>query len=259
MPMITGGALKNPEVDGIYSLHLNPDLPEGRVGIKSGYCTISSAEFILKMIGKGCHVASPHKGVNPVTMAAMAVMAGQTIVPRSVNPLDPAILSFCTLHGGTASNIVPEEVELTGTIRTVAPEKRKELAKALDQVAEGVTRTYGGSHHLVVNMEYPSVFNHQEMSAEFRESAGRILPVDKIVDLQSPSMTGEDVAYFHQQVPGVHWLLGTANAVEGFTHPLHSPFFNFNEEVMSLGAALHAVCAVDFLENRKERVLTSDG
>jgi amidohydrolase len=251
MPMIADGALKNPDVDGIYSLHLSPDLPEGHVGIKTGFCTISSAEFILKMIGKGGHVASPHKGVDPVTMAAMTVTAGQSIVPRSVNPLDPAILSFCTLHGGTASNIVPEEVELTGTIRTVEPERRKELAKALERVAEGVARTYGGKYRLVVNMEYPSVFNHHEMSAEFRESACSILPADKIMALQSPSMTGEDVAYFHQKVPGVHWLLGTANAAKGFTHPLHSPFFNFNEDVMPLGAALHAVCAVDFLRNRR--------
>ena len=251
MPMITAGALNNPEVTGIFSLHLSPDLPEGSVGIKTGFCTISSAEFILKMIGKGCHVASPHKGVDPLTMAAMTVMAGQTIVPKRVNPLDPAILSFCTLHGGTASNVVPEEVELTGTIRTVDPDKRKELAKALDQVAEGVSGMYGGRHHLTINMEYPSVFNHHEMCAEFRESAGRVLPADKIIDLPSPSMTGEDVAYFHQKVPGVHWLLGTENAAEGFTHPLHSPFFNFNEDVMSLGAAMHAVCTIDFLKNRK--------
>jgi amidohydrolase len=251
MPMIKDGALLNPDVDGIYSLHLSPDLPEGSVGVKTGFCTISSAEFVLRMIGKGCHVASPHKGVDPVAMAAMVVMAGQTIVPRRINPLDPAILSFCTLHGGTASNITPEAVELTGTIRTVDPEMREVLAKALDQVAEGIARSYGGKRHLTVNMEYPSVFNDQEMSAEFKASAGEILPTDKIIDLQSPSMTGEDVAYFHQRVPGVHWLLGTANSARGFTHPLHSPFFDFNEDVMSLGAAIHAVSAVDFLKNRR--------
>ena len=256
MPMIADGALSNPDVAGIFSLHLNPDLPEGSIGIKSGFCTISSAEFILKMIGKGCHVASPHKGVDPVIMAAMVVMTGQSIISRRINPLDPAILSFCTLHGGTASNIIPEEVTLTGTIRTSDPDKREELAKALDQVAEGVARTCGGTSHLTVKMEYPSVFNHPELSAEFKSSSARILPTDKIIDLQTTSMTGEDVAYFHQKVPGVHWLLGTANPAMGFTNPLHSPFFNFNEDVMSLGAAIHAGCAVDFLKNRQERPLT---
>jgi amidohydrolase len=256
IPMIADGALRNPDVDGIFSLHLNPDLPEGTVGIKSGFCTISSSEFVLRMIGKGCHVASPHEGVDPVIMAAMVIMAGQTIVSRKINPLDPAILSFCKVQGGTASNIIPEEVTLTGSIRTLDPEKREALANELDQVARGVARTSGGTCRLKVKREYPSVFNHLELVAEFKDSAAKILPVDNVIDRQFPSMTGEDVAYFHQKVPGVHWLLGTANPALGFTHPLHSPLFDFNEEVMPLGAAIQACCAVDFLSNRQKGPLS---
>ncbi|NNL77522.1 MAG: amidohydrolase, partial [Desulfobacterales bacterium] len=217
---------------------------------------ISSAEFILRMIGKGCHVASPHEGVDPVIMAAMMIMAGQTIVSRKINPLDPAVLSFCTVRGGTASNIIPEEVRLTGSIRALNPEKREKLAKALDQVARGVARIGGGTCRLTVKKEYPSVFNHPELVAEFKESATKIVAIDKVIDMQAPSMTGEDVAYFHQKVPGVHWLLGTANSALGFTHPLHSPVFDFNEEAMPLGAAIHACCAVDFLSNRRENPLS---
>jgi amidohydrolase len=256
IPMIADGALRNPHVDGIFSLHLNPDSPEGTVGIKSGFCTISSAEFILRLIGIGCHVASPHKGVDPVIMAAMVIMAGQTIVSRKINPLDPAILSFSTVHGGTASNIIPEEVTLTGSIRTLDPEKREALANEFEQVARGVARSSGGTCRLEVKREYPSVFNHPELAGEFKESAAKIVPVDNVIDRQSPSMTGEDVAYFHQKVPGVHWLLGTANPALGFTHPLHSPFFDFNEEVMPLGAAIQTCCAVDFLSNRQKKSLS---
>jgi amidohydrolase len=256
IPMIADGALRNPDVDGIFSLHLNPDLPEGTVGIKSGFCTISSAEFVLRMIGKGCHVASPHEGVDPVVMAAMVIMAGQTIVSRRKDPLDPAILSFCTIRGGTASNIIPEEVTLTGSIRALNPEKREELANALDQVAQGVAQTSGGTCHLTVKREYPSVFNHPELAAEFKDAAAKIVPADRVIDMPSPSMTGEDVAYFHEKVPGVHWLLGTANPALGFTHPLHSPFFDFNEETMALGAAIQASCAVDFLKNRQKGPLS---
>ena len=255
-PMIADGALRNPDVDGIFSLHLNPDMPEGKVAVKSGFATISSAEFILRLIGKGCHVASPHEGVDPVVMAAMVIMAGQTIVTRKIDPLDPAILSFCTIHGGTASNIIPEEVTLTGSIRTLDPEKREALANELDQMARGIAQASGGRHRLELNMQYPSVFNHPELVAEFKDSASKILPVDKVIDRQSPSMTGEDVAYFHQKVPGVHWLLGTANPDLGFTHPLHSPFFDFNEEVMAVGAAIQTCCAVDFLSNRQKRSLS---
>ncbi len=258
IPMIADGALRDPHVDGIFSLHLSPELAEGTAGIKSGFSTISSAEFILKMIGKGCHVASPHESVDPVIMAGMVIMAGQTIVSRRINPLDPTIISFCTVQGGTASNIIPEEVTLTGTIRTLKPEKREELANHLDQVAQGVARSSGGTCHLTLKMEYPSVFNHPELAAEFKDSAANIVPADSVIEMQSPSMTGEDVAYFHQKVPGVHWLLGSANPAMDFTHPLHSPVFDFNEEIMPLGAAIHACCAVDFLRNRQKRPLSSD-
>ncbi len=258
IPMIADGALRDPDVDGIFSLHLSPELAEGTAGIKSGFSTISSAEFILKMIGKGCHVASPHESVDPVIMAGMVIMAGQTIVSRRINPLDPTIISFCTVQGGTASNIIPEEVTLTGTIRTLKPEKREELANHLDQVAQGVARSSGGTCHLTLKMEYPSVFNHPELAAEFKDSAAKIVPADSVIEMQSPSMTGEDVAYFHQKVPGVHWLLGSANPAMDFTHPLHSPVFDFNEEIMPLGAAIHACCAVDFLRNRQKRPLSSD-
>ena len=256
IPMIAGGALRNPDVDGIFSLHLNPDLPEGTIGIKSGFSTISSAEFILRVIGKGCHVASPHEGVDPVVMSAMVIMAGQTIVSRRINPLDPAILSFCTVCGGTASNIIPEEVTLTGSIRALNPDKREELANELDRVAQGVARAGGGTCHLTVKREYPSVFNHPELVAELKDSAAKILPADNVIDIQSPSMTGEDVAYFHEKVPGVHWLLGTANPALGFTHPLHSPHFDFNEEAMPVAAAIHASCVVDFLSNRQKKPLS---
>jgi len=248
--MIRDGALEHPSVNGIFSLHLSPDLPEGSVGIKSGFCTSSSAEFKLALIGKGCHAAAPHKGIDPIYMAGMFTLAVQTAISRRVNPLEPAVLSVCTIHGGTASNIIPDSVSLSGSIRAADPKKREELAGLVEQTAQGIARSCGGSYKLSVNNEYPSVFNHPGLSSEFKTSAADILAADQIIDLPSISMTGEDVAYFHEKVPGVHWLLGTANPALGFVHPLHSPLFDFNEDVLPLGAAVHACCAVDFLTNR---------
>jgi len=258
IPMIADGVLRDPDVDGIFSLHLYPDLAQGTVGIKPGFSTISSAEFILNIIGKGSHVATPHESVDPVIMAGMVITAGQTIVSRRIDPLDPTIISFCTVHGGTASNIIPEEVTLTGTIRTLNPEKREELASRLDEVAQGVARSCGGTCRLKVKMEYPAVFNHPELVAEFMESAANVVPADNLIDMQSPSMTGEDVSYFHQKVPGAHWLMGTSNPAMNFNYPLHSPFFDFDEKVMPLGAAIHATCAIDFLINRQKRRLSQN-
>ena len=256
LPMIEDGALEDPAVDGIFSLHLNPDLPEGSVGVKSGYATISSAGFALEMIGKGCHVASPHEGVDPVAMAGSLITAAQSIVSRKINPLEPTIISFCTIHGGTAGNIIPDKVDLTGSIRTLKPEKRELLAAELYRIAQGVAGAAGGTCDFNLNMEYPSVFNRPELVEEFKRSALKLLSADSLMNLPFPSMTGEDVSYFHQHVPGVHWLLGIANPTQGFIHPLHSPLFDFNEEVMSMGAALHARSAVDFLNNRNKKSLS---
>lgn len=250
MPMIKADALNNPEVCGIFSLHLNPEFPEGTVAVKSGYSTISSAGFVLKMIGIGGHVARPHEVIDPIGMAAMVIVAGKALVSSRVNPLDPAILAFASVSGGSADNVIPEEVTLTGTIRTLKPEMRRELAGLLEETARGIARANGGRCDLSVEMQYPSVFNHPQLVDEFRSSAGCIVPAARVIRLQVPSMTGEDVSYFHQRVPGVHWQLGTASSEKKFSYPLHSPLFDFNEQVMPLGAAIHAQCAVDYLNNR---------
>jgi amidohydrolase len=251
LSMIKAGVLEDPGVDGIFSLHLNPEFPEGTVAVKSGHSTISSAGFVLKMIGKGGHIAKPHEVADPIGMAGMVIVAGQTIVPRRINPLDPAIIAFASVNGGLADNIIPDEVILTGTIRTLKPGMRRKLAELLEETARGIARLNGGRCDLTVEMQYPAVFNHPQMVEEFKVSAARIVSEKKVVDQEAPSMTGEDVSYFHQEVPGVHWQLGIANAEKGFSHPLHSPLFDFNEQVLPLGAAIHAQSAVDFLINRR--------
>lgn len=255
--MIKDGALRDPKVDGIFALHLHPDFPEGTVAVKSGVSMASSAGFVLKMIGKGGHGAAfPNKTVDPVIMAGMVIMAGQTIASRRVDPLDPISVAFSSVHGGTANNITPDEVTLTGSLRTLEPEKREDLARLLEDVAAGVARISRGEYNLSVEMEYTSVINHPGMVSEFMNSAARVIKADKIISVQRPTMGGEDIGYFHQKVPGVYWYLGIANPSMGFTHTLHSPFFDFNEDVMTLGAAMHAQSAVDFLLNRQDKPLT---
>jgi amidohydrolase len=259
LPMIRDGALENPKVEGIFSLHLQPNHPEGSVTVRSGYSTISSAGFILRMIGKGGHVSRPHEIADPVMMAGMVLVNGQSIVSRRVDPLDPTLVTFASVHGGTANNIIPDEVVLGGTIRTLKPEARGELARLLEDVAQGAARACGGKYELSIEMEYPSVYNHPGMVREFKMSAARVLDAARVIEAQRPSMGGEDVSYFHQKVPGVQWYLGTRNPEKGFTHPLHSSLFDFNEEVMVVGAAVHLQAAVDFLVNRQLKPLKLEG
>jgi amidohydrolase len=256
LPMIRDGALENPATDGIFSLHLQPSIQEGSIRVKAGYSTISSAGFVLRMMGKGGHVSRPHEIADPIMMAGLVIVNGQTIVSRRVDPLDPTLVTFSTVHGGTANNIIPDEAILTGTIRTLKPEAREELAKRLGEVARGAAETLGGTYDLKIDMEYPSVFNHPDMVTEFMMSAARVVGEDGVTYGVKPSMGGEDVSYFHQRVPGVNWELGVRNPELGMIHPLHSSLFDFHEEVMAMGAAVHVQAAIDFLTNRESVALT---
>ena len=255
LPMIRDGVLENPTVDGIFSLHLHPSIREGSIRVKAGYSTISSAGFVLRMMGRGGHVSRPHEIADPIMMAGLVIVNGQTIVSRRVDPLDPTLVTFSTVHGGTANNIIPDETVITGTIRTLKPEAREELAKRLGEVAQGAAQTCGGTYDLKVDMEYPSVFNHPDMVTEFMMSAAKVVGEGGVSYDAKPSMGGEDVSYFHQRVPGVNWELGVRNPELGITHPLHSSLFDFHEEVMAVGAALHVQAAVDFLANRQSVAL----
>ncbi|MFP4307101.1 MAG: M20 family metallopeptidase [Desulfococcaceae bacterium] len=247
LAMIRDGALTDPPVTAILALHLNPDVDEGHAYATPGHATVSSAGFELEMIGRGGHVAFPHRAVDPVTMAASVIMEAQHIVSRQTDPLEPVILAFGAIQGGTANNIIPDRVRLSGTLRTLAPEERDRLAERLRRVAEHVAGLHGGTCELKVNLEYPSVYNDPELTETLLGAAGRVVGPERVVRASRPFMGGEDMAYFHQRVPGVLWFLGVRNPEAGFVHPLHSPRFDFNEAVLATGAAIHAQAVAEIL------------
>lgn len=248
LPMIRDGALESPAVDYLFGLHLAPRFPEGKIVVKSGYSTIAGSGFELKMIGKGGHISRPQYNIDPILMAGMVIMAAQTIVSRRIDPLEPTILAFASVHGGTANNIIPDEVTLTGSIRSLKPEARRELAALLEKTAQGIAQSIGGRCEMELELHYPSVFNHPVLVPSFLESAASVAGPDRVEQTPYPNMGGEDISYFLQRVPGVYWWLGTGSAEKGYTHPLHSSLFDFNEKaVMPLGAAVHAQVAVDCL------------
>lgn len=248
LPMIKDGALENPSVDYFFASHLAPRFPEGTVNVKRDYCSIAGSGFILKMIGKGGHISRPQFVTDPVLMAGMVIMAAQTIVSRRIDPVDPTILGFASVNGGTADNIIPDMVTLTGSIRSLRPEARQELAGILEQTARGVAESIGGRCELELNLHYPSVYNHPVLVDLFKEAAAQAVGADRVVETLYPNMGGEDSSYFQQRVPGAYWWLGTNNAEAGYDHPLHSSLFDFDEKaVMPVGAAVHAQTAVDCL------------
>ena len=250
LPMIKEGALESPKVDGIFALHLNSNFPEGTVTVKPGYCTTSSAGFTLKMIGKGGHISTPHRSVDPIMMAGMCIVSSQAIVSQKTDPLESTVVGFGSVHGGNENNIIPDEVTLTGTLRTIRPEDRKKLASQLEEVAKGVAQISGGEYELDVKMEYPAVYNDEGMAMGLKGSAEKVVDSSRIIEQEQAIMGGEDVSYFFQKVPGVLWFLGTSNPDKGLIHPHHNPLFDFDEDVMPLGAAIHAQSVMDFLSGK---------
>lgn len=247
LPMIRDGVLDTPRVDGLFTCHVHPGVPQGSVMVTPGYCTVSSAGFTLEVIGKGGHVALPHQAVDPIVMAADCINAAQTIISRRTDPLDSIILAFGTIHGGTANNIIPDTVTLEGTIRALSPKQRDRVVAMFRETVEATARKHGGDFRLDVRMEYPSVYNALGMVSILREAAAKVVGASRVICTERPFMGGEDVAYFHERIPGAFWFMGTGNPDMGFDHPLHSPLFDFDETVLSLGAAIHAQCAADFL------------
>jgi amidohydrolase len=247
VPMINEGVLKNPDVDGIFTVHLAPSHPEGTLWVKPEFMSLSSAGFKLILQGKGGHVAVPHQVIDPITMAGILITSSQSLMSKRVAPGESAIFSFGTIQGGTTDNIIPEQVSLSGSIRTASPEERGKAIQDFERIVQGVTMAAGGKYKLDVEFHNPSIYNDPALVEQLKSSGAAVLGTEKVFGFTKPIAAGDDAAYFQQQVPGVYWLLGTGNSEKGFDKPLHNPFFDFDEEVLALGAAVQAQAATDFL------------
>lgn len=245
--MIADGALHDPDVDAIFGVHIWPEVLSGEVGIKTGPIMAEADKFEILIHGSGAHGASPHQGVDTIVTAAQVVMAVQTLVSRRVDPVKPAVLSICKCNGGTAYNILPEEMRLEGTTRYFDPALGSFLEAELDRMLQGVCEANHASYELFYRYGYPPTVNEPEMTALAARAAGVILGEEKLRWVEAPSMTGEDFSFYLQKVPGCFFWLGTKNPDEGITAPLHSPFYRLDENVLKLGTAILAKIALDHL------------
>lgn len=246
-PMIREGVLDDPDVDGIFTVHLGPAYPQGTIWVKPENISISSAGFKLILLGKGGHVGTPHQVVDPITMAGMLITSSQSLMPKRTAPGETAIFGFGTIEGGTADNIIPEQVSLSGSIRTATPEEREKAIRDFERIVQGIATAAGGDYQLDVEYANPSIYNDPTLVELLKSSGAAVLGANKVHEFTTIMAGGDDAAYFQQQVPGVYWLLGTRSEEKGFDKPLHNPFFDFDEEVLALGAAVHAQAVTDFL------------
>jgi len=230
--MVDDGALDG--VDAILGIHVDPQLQSGQIGICYGALTAQIDEVAITIRGTGGHSARPHSTTDPIAAAAMLVSLLYQRLPRSVDVRDPAVLTIGQIHGGTASNIIPDHVELSGSLRTTEVEVRHTLKKEILHACEHVGALTGNT--IAVDFRNPlgSVRNDSSVVAAFEQAARDTLGEDSIILLTRPSMGGEDFAVYVDHVPGAQMRLGCAG---GPDWPLlHSPVFDVDERIIAMGA-----------------------
>jgi amidohydrolase len=249
--MIKDGALANPSPIHSLGLHIWNSEPIGWLGIAAGPIMAGAAIFKIAVTGKGGHGASPHLAVDPLLAAAQIVSAAQSIVARNVDPQQAAVVSVTTLHGGDAFNVIPQQVELSGTVRYFDPDVRELVYKRLEQVVRGVAEGMGCQATLEIEDVTPAVVNDPDVTRAVKRAAQGTLPGHEIDERGHFTMGAEDFAVFQKKVPGTYFLVGSKNAEKGLDYGHHHPKFDFDENVLPRAAGLMAASAVELLNANK--------
>lgn len=250
--MIEDGALENPHVDALVSLHigcLSPTLTLGEVGIFPNGVMASCDDFAITMRGVGGHGSRPDNAVDPITAAATLITTLQTLVSRETNVLEPRVLSFCGIESSSVTvNVIPESVTIHGTIRTLSTPTRRFMVKRLCEVTESVGKALRVDASVRFVMELPVVDNDPALASEVAAAARAVLPADKVVTVQrEPIMGSEDAAFYHERVPAVYCFLSSANPAKHTDIAHHNSHFDIDEDVLWEGSALFTSTALRLL------------
>ena len=239
--MVEEGALEG--VDAVFGLHLWQSFPTGKIGVIKGPMLAQADNFSVSVVGKGGHGALPHEAVDPIPAAAQIIMNCQTIVSRNINPLKPCVVTFGSINGGTANNIIPAEVAMTGTVRTFDADVQLLAERRLREIAEETAKAFGATGRVEYMSGYPPVVNDAGM-VDFVIAVAKRLLGEGCLQPFEPIMGGEDFAYYLRKVPGALIFLG---AGDGQKFPHHHPAFDIDEKALPMGALLHVALALEFL------------
>ena len=241
-PMIQAGVLDG--VDYALGLHLWSDLPCGHVAVTPGPVMAAADTVRVKIHGKGGHAAYPHESEDPIVAASALVMALQTLVSRNTSPFDSAVVSVTQINGGTADNVIPERVELSGTIRTFQPSTKAALLKRLEEMVPSLCKSYGTVGTFEFTEGYPALINNPLPCQWVKSAAEEMrLPLST-----QATMGGEDMAYYLQKVPGAFFFLGAAPDQPERVFPHHHPKFQLDERAVPLAMELFLRCVENCLK-----------
>jgi amidohydrolase len=239
--MMKDGLFDKFPMEAIFGAHNWPGIQVGQFALKSGPCFASSNEFKITLRGKGAHAAMPHNGIDPVLAACQMVQAFQTIITRNKKPLETAVISVTMIHAGEATNVVPDSCEIQGTVRTFTTEVLDLVERRMQTIAEATCTAFEVACEFEFRRNYPSTVNHPAETEFARQLLGEVVGAENVLEFE-PTMGSEDFSYFLQAKPGCYFLIGNGDG----THRegghgmgpcmLHNPSYDFNDELIPLGA-----------------------
>ena len=244
-PMVAAGAMENPHVDRVYGLHVMPNLPVGVVETRPGTLNASTDSVKLTIRGKAGHGAYPDRGTDAIVCAAQVITALQTLVSRNLSPLLSAVLTIGTIEGGTAQNIICDEVRMRGTLRTANAEVRALMIRRIQETAEGVAKAMGCEAEAEVIEGYAALVNDVDEAARVRRVAAGLFGEENAVIKAEPSMGGEDFSFFCDCAKGAFFHVGCVKPERLPAPPLHSKDFAIDEDCLLVGAMMHVALVLD--------------
>lgn len=241
--LIKHGVLRNPKVDVIFGQHVITGKPAGSLGFYPGIMMASQDELYITITGKPGHGAKPHTTIDPIVIATQVVLGLQTIASRNTNPYDPLVITIGKFEGGTATNIIPAEVKLEGTIRTLNEKLRKKSLKLIDRTLKGITESAGAKYKFEISPGYPELVNNSKIT-EFASKAASEYAGKKNIFKAESIMAAEDFAFYLKKIPGTFYRIGVGN-----TSDIHTAEINLDESALSQGAGFMAYLALNYLKN----------
>jgi len=244
--VVEGGYLD--DCDAVFGLHITTSYERGKIYIKKGPAMAAPDEFTIDIIGTGTHASAPQTGHDPVVTASQIIIALQNIISRNINPTSPAVISVCTINGGSAFNILPEKVTLGGTIRTLDKKVRAHIFKRMEETVKHISEMNECNSELKIIEAYPPLINDHKMS-DFVVGVGeKLLGKENVIELFEPSMGGEDFAYYLEKKPGSFFWLGGRDPKIDTVYFNHNPKFDIDESSLLIGTAMHINIVTEFLK-----------
>jgi amidohydrolase len=243
------GVLSNPDVKAIVGLHAWPQRRVGTVSVRPGPSMAANTGILIEIEGQGCHGAYPHRGVDTIVVAAHVVTALQTIVSRTVNPLEPAVVTIGEIKAGATTNVIPATCRMQGTIRFTNPQVGEDIGRRITRIVEHTALAHGAKVHVKLIKGYPPLANDERVAAIVYQSAAALLGEENIITNEPISMGVEDFAFYAQHVPACMFRLGVCPRDQESYPGLHSPHFDFNDDALPIGVAMFCEITQRFFES----------